>query len=159
MCGTWCATVRSESDRRAATTRLGAPRAARRSTSTSRAVSPAGRARRRPDRGILDVAEQRAGEVEVAGLVPWRQRERNALNIGVVFGQRSQLWWDRPLVESFKLVRAMYRLPEARYRRNLDRCAGPLRLGELLDRPVRQLSLGQRMRGDLAAAMLYEPRP
>jgi ABC-2 type transport system ATP-binding protein len=99
-----------------------------------------------------------AGEVEVAGLVPWRQRERNALNIGVVFGQRSQLWWDLPLVESFKLVRAMYRLPEARYRRNLDRCVGLLGLGELLDRPVRQLSLGQRMRGDLAAAMLYEPR-
>jgi ABC-2 type transport system ATP-binding protein len=60
------------------------------------------------------------GQVEVAGLVPSRQRERNALNIGVVFGQRTQLWWDLPLIDSFELIGQMYRLPRATYRRNLD---------------------------------------
>ncbi|MCL4544272.1 MAG: ATP-binding cassette domain-containing protein [Chloroflexi bacterium] len=99
-----------------------------------------------------------AGEVEVAGLVPWRDREHNALNIGVVFGQRSQLWWDLPLVESFKLVAKLYRMSPATYRRNLERFVTLLDMGEFLEQPVRTLSLGQRMRGDLAAAMLYEPR-
>ena len=99
-----------------------------------------------------------SGEVEVAGLVPWRDRERNALNIGVVFGQRSQLWWDLPVIESFKLVAKLYRMPPAAYRRNLERFVALLDMGEFLEQPVRTLSLGQRMRGDLAAAMLYEPR-
>jgi ABC-2 type transport system ATP-binding protein len=98
------------------------------------------------------------GAVEVDGLVPWRERERNALNIGVVFGQRSQLWWDLPLEESFRLVARMYRVPDDRYRRMLARLDDLLGLSEFTRTPVRQLSLGQRMRGDLAAAMLYEPR-
>jgi ABC-2 type transport system ATP-binding protein len=99
-----------------------------------------------------------SGQVTVAGLVPWRQREHNALNIGVVFGQRSQLWWDLPLIESFKLIAKMYRVERATYRRNLDRFTALLGLEAFMQTPVRQLSLGQRMRGDLAAAMLYEPR-
>lgn len=99
-----------------------------------------------------------SGEVEVAGLVPWKAREQNALNIGVVFGQRSQLWWDLPLIESFKLVAKMYRIERDRYERNLSRFRDILGLDEFLNIPVRQLSLGQRMRGDLAAAMLYDPR-
>ncbi len=97
------------------------------------------------------------GKVEVGGIVPWRDRERNAMQIGVVFGQRSQLWWDLPLIESFKLVGKLYRVPEAQYRRNLERFIALLDMEEFLERPVRQLSLGQRMRGDLAASMLYEP--
>ena len=99
-----------------------------------------------------------SGQVTVAGLVPWRQREQNALNIGVVFGQRSQLWWDLPLVESFKLIARMYRVDRATYQRNLERFTALLGLDAFMHTPVRQLSLGQRMRGDLAAAMLYEPR-
>ena len=99
-----------------------------------------------------------SGTVEVGGLVPWRERERNAMQIGVVFGQRSQLWWDLPLIESFTLIGKLYRVPEAKYRRNLDRFIALLDMEEFLERPVRQLSLGQRMRGDLAASMLYEPR-
>ncbi len=99
-----------------------------------------------------------SGTVRVDGIVPWEQRERNALQIGVVFGQRTQLWWDLPLGDSLKLIGKLYRLDATRYARNFDRLAGLLGLGEFLDRPVRQLSLGQRMRGDLAAAMLYEPR-
>jgi ABC-2 type transport system ATP-binding protein len=99
-----------------------------------------------------------SGVVEVAGLVPWEHREQNALNIGVVFGQRTQLWWDLPLEESFRLVQKMYRVPEELYRRNMARFDQLLGLGEFVKTPVRTLSLGQRMRGDLAAAMLYEPR-
>jgi ABC-2 type transport system ATP-binding protein len=99
-----------------------------------------------------------SGTVEVGGLVPWRERERNAMQIGVVFGQRSQLWWDLPLIESFNLIAKLYRVPEAKYRRNLERFIALLDMEEFLERPVRQLSLGQRMRGDLAASMLYEPQ-
>lgn len=99
-----------------------------------------------------------SGTVEVAGLVPWEQRERNALQIGVVFGQRTQLWWDLPLADSLRLVAKLYRMDSARYSRNLDRLVDLLDLSSFMDRPVRQLSLGQRMRGDLAAAMIYEPR-
>jgi len=98
-----------------------------------------------------------SGTVRVAGLVPWEQRERNALQIGVVFGQRTQLWWDLPLGDSLALIGKLYRMDAARYRRNRDRLVDTLDLAPFLDRPVRQLSLGQRMRGDLAAAMLYEP--
>ncbi len=99
-----------------------------------------------------------SGEVVVDGSIPWRDRVRNALNIGVVFGQRTALWWDLPLVESFDLIRHLYRMTEADYRRELGRVVEMLELGDLLRTPVRQLSLGQRMRGDLAAAILYRPR-
>ena len=98
------------------------------------------------------------GEVLVDGRVPWRDREQNALNIGVVFGQRTQLWWDLPLMDSLKLIGKLYRIEPDRFRKNLDRLVEQLGIGGFLQTPVRQLSLGQRMRGDLAAAMLYEPR-
>jgi ABC-2 type transport system ATP-binding protein len=90
--------------------------------------------------------------------VPWRRREENALNIGVVFGQRSQLWWDLPLIESFDLVARMYRIEPERFRSNLARFRELLGLDEFINTPVRQLSLGQRMRGDLSAALLHDPR-
>jgi ABC-2 type transport system ATP-binding protein len=99
-----------------------------------------------------------SGQVVVDGAVPWRDRQRNALNIGVVFGQRSQLWWDIPLVDSLELIGRMYRLDRPTYRRNLETLSALLGLEPFLDKSVRQLSLGQKMRGDLAAAMLYEPR-
>jgi ABC-2 type transport system ATP-binding protein len=99
-----------------------------------------------------------SGEVEVAGIVPYEHRRENARNIGVVFGQRSQLYWDLPLIESFELLRAIYSVPHDRYRRNLDAFVEILQMQEFLRTPVRQLSLGQRMRGDFAAAMLHDPR-
>ncbi len=99
-----------------------------------------------------------SGIIKVDGVVPWRNRERNARQIGVVFGQRSQLWWDLPLIESFKIIRKIYNIPDHRYRANLDRFVGLLDMEGFLQTPVRLLSLGQRMRGDLAAAMLHEPR-
>ncbi|HEU0164698.1 MAG TPA: ATP-binding cassette domain-containing protein [Thermomicrobiales bacterium] len=98
------------------------------------------------------------GKVEVVGRVPWQDREQNALAIGVVFGQRTQLWWDLPLADSLKLIGKLYRVEPDRYKRNLATMVDLLGLDPFMDTPVRQLSLGQRMRGDLAAAMLYEPR-
>ncbi|MFD9126861.1 ATP-binding cassette domain-containing protein [Kitasatospora sp. NPDC059571] len=99
-----------------------------------------------------------SGRLRVAGVDPARDRVRLARRIGVVFGQRTTLWWDLPLRDSYELARRIYRIPDARYRANLDRCIDLLDLGALLDTPVRQLSLGQRMRGDLAAALLHDPR-
>ena len=99
-----------------------------------------------------------SGSVRVAGLVPYEERKRNARNIGVVFGQRSQLYWDLPLVESFELLRAIYAVPQATYRKNLDEFTELLDMASFMQTPVRQLSLGQRMRGDFAAAMLHDPR-
>jgi len=99
-----------------------------------------------------------SGEIVVAGLVPYERRKENARNIGVVFGQRSQLYWDLPLVESFELLRAIYGIPHATYRRNLGAFVELLEMDEFLRTPVRQLSLGQRMRGDFAAALLHDPR-
>ena len=99
-----------------------------------------------------------SGEVRVNGIVPYAQRRRNARTIGVVFGQRSQLYWDLPLIESFELLRAIYGIPPPRYRANLAAFTELLELGPILRTPVRQLSLGQRMRGDFAAAMLHDPQ-
>ncbi|ANZ18476.1 ABC transporter [Streptomyces noursei ATCC 11455] len=97
------------------------------------------------------------GRLRVAGIDPHRERTRLARRIGVVFGQRTTLWWDLPLKDSYELVRRMYRVPPAAFRANLDRCIELLDLAPLLDVPVRQLSLGQRMRGDIAAALLHDP--
>jgi ABC-2 type transport system ATP-binding protein len=97
------------------------------------------------------------GRVRVARLDPSRQRIELARRIGVVFGQRVQLWWDLPLRDSFELLRHIYRVPAERHRRNLDAFVDLLELGPFLATPVRQLSLGQRMRGELTAAMLHDP--
>ncbi len=99
-----------------------------------------------------------SGTLEVAGIVPWQKRAKNARNIGVVFGQRSQLYWDLPLIESFELLRAIYGISRAQYKRTIDEFIELLEMGDFLRTPVRQLSLGQRMRGDFAAAMLHEPK-
>ncbi|WP_243744911.1 ABC transporter ATP-binding protein [Streptomyces hainanensis] len=107
---------------------------------------------------LTGILRPTAGLVRVAGLVPWRERERHARNIGVVFGQRTQLWWDLPLRDSLELIGRLYGVERARHRATTARFTELLGLGPFLDTPVRQLSLGQRMRGDLAAAMLPEPR-
>jgi ABC-2 type transport system ATP-binding protein len=98
-----------------------------------------------------------SGTLRVAGVVPSERRQANAQNIGVVFGQRSQLYWDLPLRESFELLRAIYDVPDDRYRTNMKTFAELLDLDRFLGTPVRQLSLGERMRGDFAAAMLHDP--
>ncbi len=97
------------------------------------------------------------GKVLVRGLVPYEQRVENAKQIGVVFGQRTQLWWDLPTIESFELLQHIYKIPKAKYDKNMARFKDLLGLEEFLQTPVRQLSLGQRMRADLAAALLHDP--
>jgi len=99
-----------------------------------------------------------SGLIEVNGFVPWRERTRYVARIGAVFGQRTTLWWDLPVLDSFELIQAMYRVDQVRFRRNLDEFVSVLEMGEFLHTPVRSLSLGQRMRADLCAALLHEPR-
>lgn len=98
-----------------------------------------------------------AGSVRVAGVDPQRHRTELTRRIGVVFGQRSQLWWDLPLRDSFDLLRHVYRVPTHRHADNVQTFVEMLELGPLLDTPVRQLSLGERMRGELTAALLHDP--
>ncbi len=98
-----------------------------------------------------------AGHLRVNGFVPHKDREKFVGGIGVVFGQRSQLWWDIGVVESFQLLRKVYKVPEADYRKRLDELTERLQLGELLNRPVRKLSLGQRMRCEIVASLLHNP--
>ena len=97
------------------------------------------------------------GEVLVAGVVPHRERQRNARNIGAVFGQRTQLWWDLPARESFAILRSIYGVPPAEHRARLAEFDDLLELSEFGDTLVRHLSLGQRLRCDLAAALLHDP--
>ncbi|GBF77626.1 hypothetical protein PA598K_06183 [Paenibacillus sp. 598K] len=105
--------------------------------------------------GILVPTE---GALRVMGNVPHLSRKTNARQIGVVFGQRSQLWWDLPVLDSFDLHRSIYKLEERQYRDNVELCTELLGLADFLDRPVRQLSLGQRMRVEIAMSLLHEPR-
>jgi ABC-2 type transport system ATP-binding protein len=98
-----------------------------------------------------------SGRCEVMGLVPWRARVPHVRRIGVVFGQRCQLWWDLPVIDSFELLKDIYRISPEDYRKTRDELVDRLRLADLLEVPVRQLSLGQRMRCDLAASLLHTP--
>ncbi|MGY5014897.1 ABC transporter ATP-binding protein [Streptomyces sp. 900105755] len=98
-----------------------------------------------------------AGEARVAGVVPYRERERNARNIGAVFGQRTQLWWDLPVRESFAILRDIYEVPKAEHAARLREFDDLLELSAFWDTRVRHLSLGQRVRCDLAAALLHDP--
>ncbi len=99
-----------------------------------------------------------SGECLVDGRVPWKNRIRHVAQIGVVFGQRSQLWWDVPVIDSFELLRDIYSIPSDTYRANLDEMTELLGLSEILRTPTRQLSLGQRMRCELAASLLHSPK-
>ncbi len=99
-----------------------------------------------------------AGSLSVLGRTPHRERMVNARQIGVLFGQRSQLWWDLPVRDSFELHQAIYDIPAARYRDNLGHLTEILGLTPFLDRPVRQLSLGQRMRAEIVMALLHDPK-
>ncbi|MCI3923757.1 ABC transporter ATP-binding protein [Paenibacillus sp. TRM 82003] len=98
-----------------------------------------------------------SGRIKVNGYVPYEEREKFVGGIGVVFGQRSQLWWDIGVVESFNLLRKVYRVPDRDYKLRLDELVDRLALGDLLNRPVRKLSLGQRMRCEIAAALIHNP--
>jgi ABC-2 type transport system ATP-binding protein len=107
---------------------------------------------------LTGVLEPGSGRALVDGLVPRRDRLAHTARIGVVFGQRTQLWWDLPVVESYELLRRIYAVEPDAYARRLERLIDLLEVGPLLDTPVRKLSLGQRMRCELAAALLHGPR-
>jgi len=98
-----------------------------------------------------------SGRVEVDGLLPYDDRIQHVARIGVVFGQRTQLWWDLPVIDGFDLLRDIYRVDRTAYVETRDELVAMLRLERLLDQPVRQLSLGQRMRAEIAAALLHAP--
>lgn len=98
-----------------------------------------------------------SGTCRIMGYTPWLDRVAYVKNIGVVFGQRSQLWWDVPVIDSFELLRDIYDVPEAEYRSNLMLLTETLDLEDILRTPVRQLSLGQRMRCEIAASLLHSP--
>ena len=97
------------------------------------------------------------GSARVGGRVPWKERKEHAAHIGVVFGQRSQLWWDVPILDSFSLLRDIYRVPEDAYKKRLAELTEALALGGLLRTPLRLLSLGQRMRAELCGSLLHGP--
>lgn len=99
-----------------------------------------------------------SGEVLVNGLVPNEERIENNKNIGAVFGQKTQLWWDLPVIESFRLIKKMYKIPENEYRKNLKMFTEILELENLLDKQVKNLSLGQKMRCEIAATFLHDPK-
>lgn len=99
-----------------------------------------------------------SGKVFVNGIVPNEKRIENNKNIGAVFGQKTQLWWDLPVIESFRLIKKMYKIPEGEYRKNLKRFTEILELNDLLDKQVKNLSLGQKMRCEIAATFLHNPK-
>jgi len=107
---------------------------------------------------MTGVLEPTSGEILVNGCMPYRNRTRNAQNIGVVFGQRSQLWWALPLIESFKLLKDIYMIPDAQYNEMLDLYRSLVDIEPLLHKPVRQMSLGQRTLSDILAAFLHDPK-
>lgn len=107
---------------------------------------------------LTGILEPTAGVLRVNGFDPHREREQFVRTIGVVFGQRSQLWWDIAVRESFRLLKKLYRIPDDVYTRHLNRLIEVLEIGSFLDQPVRKLSLGQRMRCELAAALIHQPQ-
>lgn len=121
-------------------------------------VGPNGAGKSTTIKVLTGIIVPTSGEVRVAGLVPFRKRIENAYNIGVVFGQRTQLWWDLPVQESLRLLGDIYEIPEKKFTKNLEEMVDLLELEALLHVPARQLSLGQRMRCDLAAALLHSPK-
>ena len=98
------------------------------------------------------------GVCQINGRTPWRERVAHVSEIGVVFGQRSQLWWDVPVIDSFELIRDIYRTDETAYKKNLDELIELLELSEILKTPARSLSLGQRMRCEIVASLLHNPK-
>jgi ABC-2 type transport system ATP-binding protein len=120
-------------------------------------VGPNGAGKSTTIKMLTGILVPSAGHVRVAELEPSRQRIELARHIGAMFGHRIQLWWDLPLLDSFELLRHIYKIPAARYRDNLASFREVLELDPFIDTPVRQLSLGQRIRGELVAAMLHDP--
>lgn len=106
---------------------------------------------------LTGIMQPGGGSIEILGQDPFRKRMENARRIGVVFGQKTQLWWDIPVIETFRLLRSIYEIPQETYERNMKEFGEILGLDDFLNQPARKLSLGQRVRADLAASLLHEP--
>lgn len=107
---------------------------------------------------LSGILQPTSGSVTVDGIKPFDQRMENARQIGVVFGQKTQLWWDVPLIESYRLLKEIYKIDNATYQKNLNRYVPMLGLEEVINKPVRQMSLGQRVKSDICAALLHDPK-
>ncbi|MDM5198492.1 ATP-binding cassette domain-containing protein [Fictibacillus enclensis] len=120
-------------------------------------IGPNGAGKSTTIKMLSGILHPSSGTATVLGINPQKERKRLARNIGIVFGQRTQLWWDLPVKDSFEILKAMYRISEQDYRLFLKKYDDILEIGRFLETPVRKLSLGQRMRADLAAAMIHNP--
>lgn len=121
-------------------------------------VGPNGAGKSTTIKMLSGILTPTSGKIVVDGRIPYEQRQENAKHIGVVFGQRSQLYWDLPMIDTFRLHRSMYEIPEDTYKRNVDLFIDVLQMGSFLSQPVRQLSLGQKMRANIAIALLHDPQ-
>jgi ABC-2 type transport system ATP-binding protein len=120
-------------------------------------IGPNGAGKSTSIKMLTGILTPTAGTLSVSGLTPHKQRRELASKIGVVFGQRTQLWWDLPLSDSFDLLKHIYKIPEDKFNERLDRFREILDLESFMQSPVRKLSLGQRMRADLVASLLHDP--
>lgn len=121
-------------------------------------IGPNGAGKSTTIKMLSGILHPTSGSITVNGFVPYKQRKDYVGSIGVVFGQKSQLQWDLPPIDSFELLKYIYRIPEKQYKKNLDKYVEMLEMGSFLNQPVRQLSLGQRMRADIVAALLHSPK-
>lgn len=121
-------------------------------------IGPNGAGKSTTIKMLCGILNPDSGTISINGLNPFSNRKKFVSNIGVVFGQKSQLWWDIPVGDSFELLKSIYKIPDMQYESNLNELSKMLNIGELLQTPVRQLSLGQRMRCEIAASLLHNPK-
>ena len=120
-------------------------------------IGPNGAGKSTTIKMLTGILHPTSGEVIVNGIVPHNNRKQNAMNIGVVFGQRSQLYWDLPMLDAYQLYKKMYKIDDETFKRNIDFFTEVLDMSEFLTRPIRQLSLGQKMRAEFSVALLHNP--
>lgn len=121
-------------------------------------IGPNGAGKSTTVKMLTGILTPTSGTITVDGLIPYQKRQQNAKKIGVVFGQRTQLWWDLPLRETFTVLKEIYQIPDAEYQERLNYFDGLFGLSEFIKQPVRQLSLGQRMKADIVASLLHNPK-
>ncbi|AKI97361.1 ABC transporter ATP-binding protein [Kosmotoga pacifica] len=120
-------------------------------------IGPNGAGKSTTIKMLTGILTPTSGEVRVAGFCPWKERRKYVKNLGAIFGQKTQMWWDLPVKDTYKVLKAIYKVPEAKFRKQLSFLIDRLEIMEFYEQPVRQLSLGQRMRAELAACMIHDP--